>query len=494
MNMSTLDRAASDTEGPMLEPPDRVLSTLDRDGKRRWLYPRLAKGRWWRRRRALAYVLMVIFVIVPYLKVDGRPVLRLDIAARQFTVWGETFLPTDTLLLALLILSVFVTIVLFTAVTGRVWCGWACPQTVYMEFLFRPLDRLFEGTVGKGGTPKRELSLPLQAARLLVYVLLNMFLAHTFLAYFVGPEKLALWIRSSPWEHPLGFLVMITTTGLLTYDFYFFREQTCLIACPYGRFQSVMLDRHSLIVAYDHTRGEPRAKGRHKNRHSWLLSQRTSPETTSGAPALPVIGDCVDCYQCVRVCPTGIDIRDGLQMECINCTQCIDACDEVMHRVGLPPGLIRYSSQSALEGGRPRWLRARTLIYPLILIALLTGFGFSLSTRRGLDVRVVRGKGAPFVNYQPGRVLNNFYVRIVSRTHATRRYDLAILRPADARLEIVEPELLEVPPADSVLAPIRIDFPTWITFGDGQETVELRVSDDVGNERTVNFRLVGPKQ
>lgn len=247
-------------DSPLLPAPEHVLSTLEKDGRRRWLRPKLSQGLWWHRRRILAYVLMLIFVVVPYIRVWGKPLIQLDIAARQFTIFGQTFLPTDTLLLALTMLTAFISIVFITAVTGRAWCGWACPQTVYIEFLFRPIDRLFEGTVGKGGQPKRSLSGVLELVRFAVYVLLCMFLAHTFLAYFVGPEKLSMWIRSSPAEHPVGFAVMAVTTGLLTYDFYFFREQTCLIACPYGRFQSVMLDRQSMIVAYDYNRGEPQKK------------------------------------------------------------------------------------------------------------------------------------------------------------------------------------------------------------------------------------------
>ncbi len=495
----TKTRPEASATGPLLAPDEHVLSTLERDGRRRWLYPRLAKGTWWRRRRGLAYVLMVIFVAVPYLRIGGRPVLRLDIGARQFTVLGETFLPTDTLLLALLLLTAFVAIFLFTAVTGRVWCGWACPQTVYMEFLFRPIDRLFEGTRGRGGTPKRKLSPVRQVVRFCVYLLLCSFLAHTFLAYFVGPEKLAVWMRSTPWQHPVGFLVMIVTTGLLTYDFFFFREQTCLIACPYGRFQSVMLDRHSLIVAYDFNRGEPRKKGKVPYRKSLCSSGQcgaSGDQATAVRPAgnLPIVGDCVDCFQCVRVCPTGIDIRDGLQMECINCTQCIDACDEVMDRVGLPRGLIRYTSQSALAGERPRLLRLRTVVYPLILIALLSGLGFAVASRQGFDARVVRGKGAPFVNIQPGRILNNFSIRLVNRTHERRIYRMELIEPEGATLQILEPELLAIEPTHSHLVPIQIEFPAGITFGDGQEPVQLHVVDDAGNERNVHFRLIGPKQ
>ncbi|MEZ6088644.1 MAG: 4Fe-4S binding protein [Pirellulaceae bacterium] len=195
----------------LLAPNEHVLSTLEQDGSRRWLRPKLSTGQWWRRRRVIAYLLMVVFVAVPHIRISGKPLILIDIPAREFTVFGMTFLPTDTLLLALLILSVFISIVLITAITGRAWCGWACPQTVYMEFLFRPIDRLFEGTRGKGGNPKAAMSGLRQVARLVVYLLLCMFLAHTFLAYFVGTERLSLWMRSSPVQHPMAFLVMAGT-------------------------------------------------------------------------------------------------------------------------------------------------------------------------------------------------------------------------------------------------------------------------------------------
>ena len=459
----------------LLPAPEHVLSTLEQDGSRRWLRPKLSKGVWWHRRRIVAYVLMVVFVVVPHIRVWDKPLLRLDITAREFTFFGHTLLPTDTLLLALTMLAAFISIVLVTAITGRAWCGWACPQTVYIEFLFRPIDRLFEGTVGKGGKPKQPMSTPRQIGRFLVYLLLNMFLAHTFLAFFVGPEKLALWIRSSPVEHPAAFAVMAVTTGLLTYDFFFFREQTCLIACPYGRFQSVMLDRSSMIVAYDYNRGEPRKKG------------RRTVETQAA-------GDCVDCNQCVVVCPTGIDIRDGLQMECINCTQCIDACDSVMDKVGKPKGLIRYSSQDSLEKKTQRFVRARTIIYPISLAAVVSMLAVALSMTYGFDARIIRGKGAPFNLVGRGTVTNSFNLRLVNRTDETQQYSIAVASPDLASVEIIDDEATLVPPGKSSLVPLSVRFPSALTYNGGSAPIILKIEDACGNRREVAFRILGPRQ
>ncbi|QDV21785.1 cytochrome c oxidase accessory protein CcoG [Aureliella helgolandensis] len=461
-------------DSAVLESPEYVLSTLHRDGQRRWLKPRLSQGYWWKNRRVVSYVLMVIFVLVPHLRFMGKPPIQLNIPAREFTIMGHTFLPTDTMLLALTMLTAFLGVVLVTAIAGRAWCGWACPQTVYMEFLFRPIDRIFEGTSGKGGLPKQPLSPARQIGRFLVYVLLNMLLAHTFLSYFVGTEELARWIRSSPFEHPAAFLVMATTTALLTFDFYYFREQTCLIACPYGRLQSVMLDRQSMIVAYDYNRGEPRKKGKHR------------PEDQAG--------DCVDCNQCVVVCPTGIDIRDGLQMECINCTQCIDACDSVMKKVGTPQGLIRFSSQDELSGKRPRFLRARTVAYPILLMAVAGSLVYGITTKSSFDARVLRGKGAPYTNVARGEISNTFNMRLVNRSNSPQTYTMTVQSPKKAQLEIIDDAGLSLAPGKSALVPLQVRFSGSLTFGTGSTPMQLLIEDSSDHQRVTEFSLIGPRQ
>ena len=244
-----------------------------------------------------------------HVKINGKPLMLFDITRREFTFFGATFLPTDTFLLMLLLFSIFVGIFLVTAIWGRVWCGWGCPQTVYMEFVYRPLEVLIEGgrsrqiKTDKTGVSGRRM------IKHFVFFIVSAFLANTFLAYFVGWDRLLGWMTSSPSQHPIAFGVMIGTTVLMFGDFGWFREQTCIVACPYGRFQSVLLDRQSLIVGYDEQRGEPRGKGKRKEGDGR--------------------GDCVDCSLCVTTCPTGIDIRNGLQMECIGCANCIDACDDM---------------------------------------------------------------------------------------------------------------------------------------------------------------------
>jgi cytochrome c oxidase accessory protein FixG len=303
--------------------------------------------------------------------------MLLDLPRRQFTLFGTTFLPTDTLLVMLLGLGLAFTILFVTALLGRVWCGWACPQTVYLEFLFRPIEHWLEGGAHGAATLDKQGGLaPRRLIKLGIYAVLACFLAHTFLGYFVPVAELAQWVRRSPFEHPVSFLVMAGTTGLVFFDFAYFREQTCLIACPYGRLQSVLLDRRSAIVGYDPRRGEPRMRG---------IKQR--PATA---------GDCIDCQMCVLTCPTGIDIREGLQMECIHCAQCIDACDAVMTKIGRPRGLIRYGSRDGFAGRAGSFLRPRLIAYPAVLVLAFGLFAWQLGGRSATEVTVLRASTVPF--------------------------------------------------------------------------------------------------
>lgn len=450
----------------------RVLPTLNEDGSRRWIRPKPSRGQWWRARRAVAYVLMLVFLAIPHLRLGGKPLILLDLPARRFTLFGTTFLPTDTLLLMLLAASVIITIFLLTALFGRVWCGWACPQTVYMEFLFRPIERLFEG--GRSGSLAIDRGTGRPSVRRLakhaVYVVLALVLAHTFLAYFVGVDQLAVWVRRSPAGHPTSFAIMALTTAAVFLDFAYFREQTCLVACPYGRLQAVLLDRQSLIVAYDPTRGEPRTKG------------RVRPE---GA------GDCIDCSACVLTCPTGIDIRDGLQMECIHCTQCMDACDAVMAKVDRPRGLIRYTSRAALDGERPRKLRPRTVLYPAALALFVGGFVVALGSRAPADVTILRGIGEPFTREPGGQIANQIRVKIANRSDEPRAYRIELADLHDATL-IAPENPLPIAAGEARTTSVFVLLPPE-AFHDGEREVHFRIADGAGFVGTYEYELVGPE-
>ncbi|MBL9031729.1 MAG: cytochrome c oxidase accessory protein CcoG [Phycisphaerae bacterium] len=433
------------------------------------------------RRRFVAYALILIFTAIPYVKIGGRPLVLLDLPARRFTIFGVTFLPTDTVLLALFMVSVFVAIFLLTALFGRVWCGWACPQTVYMEFVYRPIERLFEGSPGrrkKGFLAESGLGKVLKFA---AFGLVSLYLAHTFLAYFVGVERLAQWVTRSPLEHPAGFLIVMAVTGLMLFDFGYFREQTCLVACPYGRFQSALLDRSSLIVTYDPKRGEPRGK------RSVSLPVVNGHERTQG--------DCVDCGLCVATCPTGIDIRNGLQMECIHCAQCIDACDAVMTMLGRPRGLIRYGSQDGIAGKPRRFLRPRVVIYPMVLAIVLTALGIGLAVRGPADVVVLRGLGRPYTELPAAEggiaeVENPVRVKIVNRTDALATFRVVIAGIEGARVT-AEENPVRVPPRGSKTAPMMLVVPAS-AFTHGTVRVRLRFEGEGGVVVERPYTLVGP--
>ncbi len=457
----------------MRAPTEPVLSTLNEDGTRRWLEPRMTFGRFRARRKAVAYGLIAIFCGIPFVKIGGLPAILLDIPGRKFTFFGSTFLATDTLLLMLLALSIVLGVFFLTALFGRVWCGWGCPQTVYMEFVFRPLGRWIEGG---GKNVERGSVRPSAGRRTLkfsAYLAVCGFLAHVFLGYFVGIEQLTGWMSGSPKDHWSSFMLVAFVTAAMMFDFAYFREQTCLVACPYGRLQSVLLDRSSLIVGYDTGRGEPRGKGK-----------RT---------AVLALGDCVDCNKCVATCPTGIDIRDGLQMECIHCTQCIDACDTVMDKMGKPRGLIRYSSKDELAGKGRHFLRPRTLIYPTLLLVVFTLFITALVTRSSTDLMVFRARGAPYEKLADGRTMNRLRVQIVNRDTVSHTYQISIA-PIEG-LSLRGPTTTEpLDPGESTELALSLTFPKQAVDGSGEREIEIEVESDVGETVTGGFTLLAPRR
>ncbi|MDQ7007184.1 MAG: cytochrome c oxidase accessory protein CcoG [Acidobacteriota bacterium] len=459
------------------EAEEQVLSTLNLDGSRRWIRPKLSKGRFYRRRLVVAWTLIAAFTAIPYLEVGGKPLMLLDIPRQQFTFFGKTFLATDTMLLMLLLVGIFITIFLLTAIFGRVWCGWACPQTIYMEFIYRPIERLFEGSRARQLKMDREGASAGRVLKYVAYLGVSIFVAHTFLAYFVGVDQLFYWIQQPPAEHPTAFAIMALVTLLMFADFAYFREQVCIVACPYGRFQSVLLDRNSLIVGYDRRRGEVRGR---------LGEQKKGPPPEGGA-----WGDCVDCRACVVTCPTGIDIRDGLQLECIGCTQCIDACDAVMEKLGRPRGLIRYSSQDALKGRKTRILRPRVVLYPLILALVFGMLVLSLARKQDTDVTILRGLGAPYTQLPGGAISNQVRIKLVNRSNEDRLYTFSLVDGEG--VEMIAPE-----------NPIRVGAGKTGTtalflnvlpgsFAQGERVVRIRIHSGEAFDREYEYRLLGPE-
>jgi len=472
--MATSDRnfiAAADVG--VLDAPEEVLSTMNADGSRNWIYPTPEKGYFYYWRLVVGWALIALFVALPIVRISGKPAVFLDVLRREFTFFGVTFYPTDTFLLLLLGIGTLVGVILFTALLGRVWCGWACPQTVYLEFVYRPIERWVEG---KEHVRRRRDNGPWtmdkawrKGGKWLIYAGISLVLAHTFVAYFAGWENLLVWMQGSPTEHWGYFVLMAGTTGLILFDFGFFREQMCTITCPYARFQSVLLDPDSLIVSYDEERGEPRGKGRDRSE----------------------LGDCIDCYACVRTCPTGIDIRDGLQMECVACTQCIDACDDIMDKMGFEPGLIQYSSEREDEGKPRRFVRPRTVLYGLLFTVIASVFVIALTTRGSYDVNVGRAVGQPFMVLPDESVANRIRVRVRNQTPKEASYTIEVSEPARAEVKVVGVSPVAVPSQEMIRTEAWIVVPPR-TFAAGRQTATIRIVFADGTEHVREFPLLGP--
>lgn len=385
-------------------PQDRLAST-DEKGKRAYLFPSDVRGKYHTRRMMFQWILMALFVVLPWIQINGQPAILLDITHRRFAILGMTFWAHDAPMLVFVFGSVFLGVSLITAVWGRVWCGWACPETVFVERLYRQIERWIEGNAVQrqrlSNGPWTVEKIFKKGSKWLVFALISWQLSHAFLAYFIGTEALAKMMISPPSEHPTAFFSMMFITLVLLFSFGWFREQFCIIMCPYGRFQSVLMDEDSMVVGYDEKRGEPR-RGSTESEHS---------------DAHVETGDCINCYQCVQVCPTGVDIRRGVQMECVACTACIDACDTIMDRVNKPRGLIRYTSYNDLQRNIPienneetssltgiqqykylfyNLFRARVMILSVALTGVLIGLGYVLFTRPPIKATVFNAKGTPY--------------------------------------------------------------------------------------------------
>jgi cytochrome c oxidase accessory protein FixG len=419
-------------------PNREAVTTIRDDGSRLFLHPADARGFWTRARRASAAVLIAIYLLLPWIPVGGHPAVFLDVAARRFHLFGATLAFQDVWLLFFVITGLGFGLFFITALLGRVWCGWACPQTVFLDHVYRRVERWLEGdAVARrrlDAAPWTPAKFSRRAAKQVVFVLLSAVITHLFLAYFVSLPELWQMVSHAPREHWGAFLFVAVATGALYFNFAWFREQLCLVICPYGRLQSVLLDDHSLVIGYDARRGEPRAKA-----------------------GTPDAGACIDCNRCVQVCPTGIDIRQGLQIECIACAACIDACDEVMAKVKRPAGLIRYDSTAAFAGGRTRWLRPRLWLYLVLLCAGATAALWALSTVRPASLGVTRLGGMPYI-VDSASVRNQFLVRLVNKSDAPAAFRVTVEGPPDLH-QVGFDELVTLAPLAEEVRPLIVTVP-----------------------------------
>ena len=456
-------------------PEEDLLYSLSADGKRKFMHPIVRKGRFWQIRRAIAYGLFVLFVALPLITVGEHPAVLLNLAARQFHVFGGTFYPTDNLLLVAFGFGTIVTVFFVGSTFGRMWCGFACPQTVYLEFFFRPIEAFLEGGPANqkklNAAPLSARKAGIKIAKWTLWTLLALLMSSTFVAYFVGWRDLLHGLATEPLAWKGAIFTILFVTALTVFDFGWFRDQMCTIACPYGRLQNVLSDRNTVLVAYDEKRGDPKVKI--KARLQGVLA-----------------GDCIDCRACVNSCPTGTDIRRGLQPECIGVAQCVDACEEVMLREGKPIGLIKFTSQNEQQGGVRKLWRFRNIAY-LVLMTVAWGSLVTLLAIRDVAlIEVVRGGREPYRLLPTGEVANQQRLKFTNQYPGTQTFTVEVLSPKDVTLVLSESPVTvqqnEMRPVNAVAT-----MPPTV-FVDGQVPVRYLVTSDKGFRKEVEFLLLGP--
>lgn len=390
------------------------IATINKEGKRAWLYPQKPKGPLYNKRTWVSIILLTFLFGTPFIRVNGHPIMLFNVIERKFILFGIPFWPQDFFLFVLAMLTFVVFVILFTVIFGRVWCGWACPQTIFMEMVFRKIEYWIEGDYQQqkalDKAPWSTDKVLKKAGKYSSFFIISFLIANTFLAYIIGIDQLKLLAIDGPFEHTMGFMTLLVFTLVFFLVYTRFREQACIVVCPYGRLQGVLLDRNSMVIAYDYQRGEPRGKIHKKEERK--------------------LGDCIDCHQCVNVCPTGIDIRNGTQLECINCTACIDACDNIMDRVGFQKGLIRWASENDIASKVKFRFTARIVGYIAVLMVLFATLVTLLVLRSDVETTVLRTPGQMYQRQEDGSISNLYNIQLVNKTFKDLPLDIRLVDPA----------------------------------------------------------------
>lgn len=399
------------------------LGTVDEKGKRKFVYPRKTNGRYTRYRRITSYILLVILVGMPFIYIDGRPFMMFNVLERKFILFGQIFWPEDFLLAVLAMIIGVLFIAVFTVAFGRLFCGWVCPQTIFMEHVFRRIEYWIEGDRNQQmRLAKMSWNAEKIRKRLLkngIFYGISFLVANVFMMYLISEHSWWHIVSDNPENHIQGLISILIFSGVFFFVFAWFREQVCVIVCPYGRLQSVLLDRHSVVIAYDYIRGELRSKFR-----------KNEDRQAEGK------GDCIDCNQCVEVCPTGIDIRNGTQLECINCTACMDACDSVMDKIKRPRGLIRYDSEENIATKKKKIFTARVIAYSAVLVVLMSLFGFLLASRQDVQAIVLRMPGQLYQKVDENTYSNVYNYKMINKTAKDMELQVKLLKP-DGKLKLI---------------------------------------------------------
>jgi cytochrome c oxidase accessory protein FixG len=452
------------------------IATVNEKGKRIWVYPKKPKGTFHNWRIVVSIFLLSLLFATPFLSINGQPLLLLNFLDRRFVILGQAFWPQDFFLLAIVLITFFVFIILFTVVFGRVWCGWMCPQTLFMEMVFRKIEYWIEGDAAAQRRLDKEPwsmnKIVRKVSKQIIFMSISVVISLTVFAYIIGVDATIDYIFIEPTAHKAAVITLIVFSGIFYWVYAWFREQACIAVCPYGRLQGVLLTKESIVVAYDWLRGEPR---------SHLKKKKPVNET---------FGDCVDCRLCVHVCPTGIDIRHGTQLECVNCTACIDACDEVMLKIGKPKGLIRFASVNSIRNGISKIITSRVVGYSIVLLALLSVLGFALATRSDVETTVLKVPGTLF--QRDGKFITNLYnVEFVNKTFDEMTLDVRVEEPEMAKVNRVDGEGIVVPAEGMIKSVYFIRVPEdQITTA--RMVITLGVYREGKRLETIKAKFIGP--
>lgn len=452
------------------------IATVDEKGKRLWIYPKKPSGRYHTWRIIVTTILLSLLFAGPFLKINGQPFLLMNVVERKFVILGQAFWPQDFVLLAITLITFFVFIILFTVVFGRIWCGWLCPQTLFMEMVFRKIEYWIEGDAAaqrrlakENWTFKKVYKKTLKHA---IFVAISILIGHTLMAYIIGVEETVAIVSQPPTENLAGFITLISFSAIFYGLFAKFREQACIAVCPYGRLQGVLLSKESIVVAYDWIRGEPRG------------------HLKKSQPMIADLGDCIDCKLCVHVCPTGIDIRNGTQLECVNCTACIDACDDVMIKIGKPKGLIRYASINSITNGIQKIITPRVIGYSAVLLFLVGGLSFALLTRSDVETTVLKVPGTLYQR-EPGKITNLYNIEFVNKTFSDLALEIQVESPTYATIHKVDGKQVVVPAEGIAKSIYFIKIPEE-HVNKARTVVILGVYQDGKKVETTKVKFIGP--
>lgn len=457
------------------------IGTINKEGERAWVFPKKPSGFFYDKRKLLSYILLVFLLSAPFIKVNGHQFLMFNVIERRFNIFGFPFWPQDFHLFVISMIIGVVGLALFTVVFGRIFCGWFCPQTIFMEMVFRRIEYWIDGDRGAQiRLQKQEWNaekIRKRVSKWIIFFLISFVIANVFLAYLVGSDRLMMMIKDGPIEHQSNLIALLIFTAVFYFVFAWFREQVCIIACPYGRMQGVLLDNQSINVAYDHVRGE-KELGRAK-------FNKQEDRSTTGK------GDCIDCKQCVNVCPTGIDIRNGTQLECINCTACIDECDIIMESVGLPKGLIRYASEDEIVKKEKFVFTNRMKGYTTVLAILIAVLIGMLFLRNDIEATILRLPGQLFEH--KGENISNVYTyKIINKT--TKEFNEVTFKLVDpkGKIKLVGNPTIKIKPDDIAKGTLFIEINAALLEGDKSELkIEVYDGEDLIETATTNF--MGPR-